>query len=93
MITKHKIGEYLTLIINHEAAQSVFSISYFILSGMKDDIRYFNGTAHLTEHLLAQSLFCADNPFIFANAYVDKEHTAFMDKPFHHILINYCIVS
>ena len=82
MITKHKIGEYLTLIINHEAAQSVFSISYFILSGMKDDIRYFNGTAHLTEHLLAQSLFCADNPFIFANAYVDKEHTCFYGQTF-----------
>lgn len=79
---KYRIGEKLTLVINHEVTSSVFAISYFMLSGMKDDIKYINGTAHLAEHLLARSLFCVDNSFMYTNAYVDKEYTCFYGQTF-----------
>lgn len=81
-MVRYKIDENLTLIINRDVMPSIFSISYIMLSGMKDDIRYINGTAHLAEHLLARSLFCADIPFIYTNAFVDKEYTCFYGQTF-----------
>ena len=73
------LDENTTIVIN-ELDSIVGSMSCFVNRGMKDDIDYINGTAHLTEHLIAKSIYISNKPYAFSNANVDKEYTRFFGQ-------------
>ena len=73
------MDERTTIVIN-QVDSIVGSMSCFVNRGMKDDIDYINGTAHLTEHLIAKSIYISNKAYAFSNANVDKEYTCFFGQ-------------
>lgn len=75
------VKENVTVVLN-ETDSVIGTFSCFINRGMKDDVDYINGTAHLTEHLIAKSIDLCGKVYAFTNANVDKECTCFWGQAF-----------